>query len=330
VAPTQSCDRFLGEVAAVVLADRAEAAAGAASAVTVPLPVHARHFLDGLPLLPDADAVAGALKPLLSRLARVTRWRRTGIVAGCLAFPLLASIVLMFGVTMMEQWSRKNPDLAELQELLQTRTSQSSRWMKDRPHPTDRQFALYIAGHYRRVITNDAAWSTGLALAFIKGEPRRFAEQSLAENRAPTETELKEADAVVEKYLHKSPKFEPAKQPWFPFAVMLATLGLYVAVPALVAALLFRGGLVLLAARVTFVRRDGQRASRLRVFWRALVVWSSLLLGVEAYVVLAIWLAPFAAALGASLSVCALAIVSLALPDRGLPDRLAGTWPVPR
>jgi hypothetical protein len=202
--------------------------------------------------------------------------------------------------------------------------------MKDRSHPTDRQFALYIAGHYRGVITNDAAWSTGLALAFIKGEPRRFAEQSLAENPAPTETELKEADAVVEKYLHKSPKFEPAMQPWFPFAVMLATLGLYVAVPALVAALLFRGGLVLLAARVTFVRRDGQRASRLRVFWRALVVWSSLLLGVEAYVVLAIWLAPFAAALGTSLSVCALAIVSLALPDRGLPDRLAGTWPVPR
>jgi len=42
-------------------------------------------------------------------------------------------------------------------------------------------------------------------------------------------------------------------------------------VPGLIAALLFRRGLVLLIAGVTFVRRDGMRASRLRVFWRGLV-----------------------------------------------------------
>ncbi len=321
---------FLDAVAAAALGGRAKTAAGAAGAVTVPLPLHARQFLGGLPQLPDADGVANALKPLLSRLVEVTRWRRTGIVAGCLAFPLLASATMLFGVTMMEQWSRKNPDLAALQELLQTRTTLNSRWLKEKPHPTDHQFAIYIAGHYRGVITNDAAWTSGFTLTQIKGESRQFAEQSIAKNPAPTETELKDADAAVEKYVHKTPKFEPARKPWFPFAVMLAALAIYVAIPALVAALLFRGGLVLLAARVTFVRKDGRRASRLRVFWRALVAWSLLLPAIEGYVVLAMWLPPFAAALMASLIVCTLTILSLVLPGRGLPDRLSGIWPVPR
>ena len=53
-------------------------------------------------------------------------------------------------------------------------------------------------------------------------------------------------------------------------------LAVYVCLPALIAALLFRGGLVLRMAGIAFVRRDGKRASRLRVFWRALVAWSPL------------------------------------------------------
>ena len=100
-------------------------------------------------------------------------------------------------------------------------------------------------------------------------------------------------------------------------------------IPALVAALLFRGGLVLLIAGVTYVRRDGQRASRLRLLWRAMVAWSPSFL-VFVLSILAVstklnwgpWLA--LALLGL------LAVLSVALPVRGLQDRLAGTWPVPR
>ena len=105
---------------------------------------------------------------------------------------------------------------------------------------------------------------------------------------------------------------------------------IYVCIPALLAALLFRGGLVLLLARMTFVRKDGLRASRLRVFWRALVAWSPLLLALVLAGELKLWFSLFAASLIASLFIGGLAILSLALPDRGLPDRLAGIWPVPR
>ena len=92
---------------------------------------------------------------------------------------------------------------------------------------------------------------------------------------------------------------------------------------------LFRGGLVLLIAGVTYVRKDGARASRLRLLWRAIVVWGPVV-PVFAVTILALvkhltwqpWLA--LALLGL------LAAVSLALPRRGLQDYLAGTWPVPR
>lgn len=321
---------FLSAVAAAALMGQAETARGMANAATIPLPLHARHFLDHLPQLPDANAVAGALKPLLSRLAGVTRWRRVGIVAGCLALPLAGSLAVLVGLTMMEQWSKQNPGLAELQELLQTRTTLNSRWMKDKPHPTDRQFAIFIGGHYRSIITNDAVWTSVPALTFIKGEPRHFAEQSVANNPAPTETELEDADAALEKFRHKTSPYEPMKQPWFPFAMLTATLVIYVGLPALLAALLFRGGLVLLAARVTFVRKDGQRASRLRVFWRALVAWSPIVLGLVLAGEFKVVFGLLPAMLLAVLFVCALTIGSLALPDRGLPDRLSGTWPVPR
>jgi hypothetical protein len=86
---------------------------------------------------------------------------------------------------------------------------------------------------------------------------------------------------------------------------------------------------VLRIANVTFVRRDGAKASRLRLFWRALVAWSPFGL---AMVVFALWHRTnpvFGATLGFA-TISALALLSLALPRRGLPDRLAGTWPVPR
>jgi len=45
----------------------------------------------------------------------------------------------------------------------------------------------------------------------------------------------------------------------FPFMIVNATLAFYVGILALIAVLVFRGGLVLLIAGVTFVRRDGAR-----------------------------------------------------------------------
>jgi hypothetical protein len=93
---------------------------------------------------------------------------------------------------------------------------------------------------------------------------------------------------------------------------------------------------------VVAVKRDGSRAGRLRVFWRALVAWSPGLLGLVGLSVLGGWMfadpavadgiiVVLGVASGLALGLfAALAIVSVLLPERGLQDRLAGTWLVPR
>ena len=191
---------------------------------------------------------------------------------------------------------------------------------------SDRQLAIFIASHYRATIANDRSWNDPIALSVIKGEQRQFAERCIAEHPAPTKEEIADADAALEPQLRH---FAEALRP-HPLGVALALLIVYVGIPALIAALLFRGGLVLRMAGITFVRRDGKQASRLRVFWRALVAWSPL--GVALLGLMPILLgASSDLALGLVCGlVCGLAVLSVALPERGLPDRLAGTWPVPR
>ena len=68
------------------------------------------------------------------------------------------------------------------------------------------------------------------------GEDRQFAERCLAEHPAPTEEEIAAADTALKPYLAQlKSTFEP-----HPFPMILATLGIYVCIPAWIAALLFQ------------------------------------------------------------------------------------------
>ena len=272
-----SIQRFLGEVAVAALEGRADAGKAAGQAA-VPLPLHARNFLQSLPQLSSVDAVAGELQPLLRRITTVSRLRRAAVVAGCAAFPVLISCFMVFGMTVLQQG---HPGIMELNLLLQAR--QGNYWIREKRDGanaagheektvSDRQLAIFIASHYRATIANDRSWNDPIALSMIKGEQRQFAERCVAEHPAPTKEEIADADAALEPQLRH---FAEALRP-HPLGVALALLIVYVGIPALIAALLFRGGLVLRMAGITFVRRDGKQASRFRVFWRALVAWSSL------------------------------------------------------
>jgi hypothetical protein len=326
--PNRRAPHFLGELAVAALAGAPREASESADAVTVRMPLHARDFLNQLPQLPDAAAVISALKPLLHRVAVVSRLRRAAVVAGCMAFPLFACLSMMFGMTLVQKWNRQYPGLMELSTLLHQRSA-SHRFGRQGRGPSDPQFAVFIATHYRSVVTNDAVWSGPFALSMIKGDARRFAEQSVAERTTATDQEIAEADAALKPYAKQAAFPSFFNQPGILLFLAAGVAVIYVVVPALLAALLFRGGLILRIANVAFVRRDGAKASRVRVFWRALVAWSPVALAIFLYAiftrthpVLGAWLV-YAV-------VCGLAIVSVALPSRGLPDRLAGTWPVPR
>lgn len=324
----QQTARFLGEVAAAALEGRAEAAAKAPGKVDARLPLHAREFLTRLPQVPEGESFLLAFRPLLQRSAAISRWRRAAVAAGCAAVPLLGVVTAIVGLAVAQEWSRRNPGLFELNTLLQQRWATRT-FAKKQAAPTDRQMAVYIAVHYRSLITNQTAWSNMLALTLIKGDARRFAEESVAAHPAPTEQEIAEADAAVAHLISKGQVFEPLKQPGLRFTIFNLSLAFYVGLPAALAALLFRRGLVLFIARVTFVRRDGTLASRLRVFWRALVAWSPVWLGSILSPIL-MDKQPLSGELLVSALIAGLAVLSVALPERGLPDRLAGTWPVPR
>ena len=321
---------FLNAVARAALTGSPDGAAKAASEVAAPLPLHARAFLSRLPQMTAADAVAAALKPLLGRIAEVSRRRRAALVAGCVAFPVLVCALMPLMMALFHEMTQRAPGLMELNVLLHMRTATRNWAGGHRALPTDRQVEIYIAHHYRGLITNTAAWSGWPAIAVITGEGRKFAEKSVADYPAPTQAEIADADATVGKDVPKDPLFTSGKlPPGFPAMLLAMSLLVYVGVPAVVAALLFRGGLVLLLAGVTYVRKDGAPASRLRLLWRALVVWAPVvpvfvitLIGMGKHSVWTAWLAIALLAL--------LAIWSIAFPRRGPQDLLAGTWPVPR
>jgi hypothetical protein len=133
-----------------------------------------------------------------------------------------------------------------------------------------------------------------------------------------------------------NPRLNPLLEASAPQPLFLATvmLVIYVCLPAWIAALLFRGGLVLRTAGIVFVRRDGKQASRLRMFWRALVAWSPLWLVLTGVIITlhkggSAGLNDWGLVLYCGLY-CGLVVLSVVLPERGLPDRLAGTWPVLR
>ena len=329
---TGSKQRFLGEVAVAALEGRADAAK-AASDAAVPLPLNARSFLQSLPQLPSVDAVAGGLQPLLRRTTAVSRLRCAAVVAGCAAFPVLTSCFMVVGLAILQQG---HPGIMELSLLLQTQQARYQAEEKgsggnatghEEKTIADRQLAIFIASHYGAIIANDRSWNDPIALSLIRGEQRQFAEQCLAEYPAPTNKEIADADAVW-----NPPALQIAKslKPR-PFLMGFVMLAFYVSIPAVIAAVLFRGGLVLLMAGITFVRRDGKRASRLR---HVLAGLGGLEPASADGAAVSLAHAPRnvkRVGVGTRLRADLLSgALSVALPQRGLPDRFAGTWPVPR
>ncbi len=279
----------------------------------------------------------------MRRATAVSRMRRAAVVAGCLALPLLASFAMILGTNMIRQ---RYPGMTELSMLLHARQSMvvspelqatQRKFPEAVKHgskgrfaynPTDRQLSIYIANHYRAGISNNEVWNSPIVQSLIQGDQRRFAEQSIADHPSPTAKESADADEAIK------PFADLYQNSQSPLAMGLGMLAIYVCLPALIAAMLFRGGLALRAAGIALVRRDGRPASRLRVFWRALVAWVPFWVALVLMLLVSSFGHPQTAdslSLGMCCgSSCVLIILSLAFPQRGLPDRFAGIRPVPR
>jgi uncharacterized RDD family membrane protein YckC len=320
---------FLSAVASAALNGNS-GSVPASGSVERPLPLHARSFLDSMARQTDPEAIAAGLKPLLRRLASISRARRAAVVLGCVAAPVLLAISTWFSMRLLNEWNRLNPGLFELSGILQARKSSIFFAPRAKRIP-DTQYQMFIAAHYRSTITNPAAWSSAFAKTLIKGDARKFAEESVAKYGDVSPEEIAEAETALKPF--RQPPQEPLslmRRPEMMVGIFAGMLGFYVGLPALLAALAFKGGLVLRIAGIAFVRADGSPAGRLRIFWRGLVSWSVVPIGAVLFALSIPVLGSPTALVVATALTAALAVMNTCLPRRGVPDRLAGTYLVAR
>ena len=334
---------FLNQVAVAALEGRivdADAARGKTPAA--PVPLHARKFLIALPTFDGVQPLVSGLKPLLQKVASVTRRRRFGLVVACAALPIFMAGAMLFGQYVMRHLMESQPDILPLQMCL-SRLSILEEPPDSNERSQQRQaLEIYIAGRFGKAISDPATWSSMFALGMPE-EVRAKARAIVAKYPNPSEKEVAEAKAVVEPMVGPDDANTIFGMSPLSMSAMQAGFGMVpLVIGSLVCALAFRSGLAMLIFGVVAVKRDGSRAGRLRVFWRALVTWSPGLFGLVGLAVLGGWLfadpavaddiiVVLGVASGLALGLfAALAIVSTLMPERGLQDRLAGTWLVPR
>ena len=284
------------------------------------------------------ESAARGLKRLIQRPARVTRNRRAALIAGCLIIPAITFCSSILTANMIQKGVIDQPELAELSQLLLHRQEVKAARVKNPDSPDDRLYEIYIAHHYRDIVGKPEIWDNFLTLAVIRIPDREFVEQSIRNYPGPTEAQIAEAEAAIGSFVSPE-KIEKAREKLENSSIRLllylglagANLLFYLALPAMIAALCFRGGLVLLIFSVGVVRKDGLPASRIRIFWRSFLAWATpfILAGI-----IAALLNPFARPILTSVMVILMTVGltawSTLMPDRGIPDRLSGTRLVPR
>jgi hypothetical protein len=195
-------------------------------------------------------------------------------------------------------------------------------------------FEIYIAGQFRRAITNPATFNLPLSMwriPLISRDEETLAKQALAAHLSIAPAELDEVTPIVQSYLAQagSRRTLTLAEWWASPRMFLHASAFYflvmTAVPALIATFLFRRGAVLRLAALCVVKRDGSPASRLRLLWRSLLVC---LPGLALFVSGSFWDSEppvYYISIGCAL----LTLCYVLLPERSLHDRLAGTSLVP-
>jgi uncharacterized RDD family membrane protein YckC len=295
------------------------------------LPLHAFPILTGIAQLPPTEQTAAALSGVLRKRVRVSRMRRLALVAVCLAFPLVTSLVPYFFTVFVRQWEKAMPNVATIHSLMELITenpliNSSKKTLKGAEREA---VEILIASKYAADIENPAVWDSLYANNTILPWERVAAKKILEQRKPSSADEVAESEAIVEAILKKRGESRPLSQ-LHPLMALLsfmtASTIMYAAAPALVAALTFRGGLFLALLGMVAVDRHGRPASRLRMTWRTIVAWGTTPLFIFLAVSLMPWVGQGAAAGIALALFLGLFLLSPLLPVRGIPDRLAGTW----
>ena len=314
------------------------------SEVAVPLPPHARELLSEIEQSPFPGSLLEKVRRGFNHFARVSVGRRAAVLVGCCGVPLLASALGAMGFYLAVQLAQGQSETARLRQSLEkweTLSAAASEPGASNSIRLEQQaYEVYIAGQFRSTITNPGTWND-LAGALIPRDQRKMAEEWGFRRPPPTAAELEQAARVVEPYLASRQTFEldgvrvVLSKPLSVLATAAWSLTLGSALPSLLAAGLFRGGLVLRLLGLTVVRSDGSRPSRLRLLWRAVIAWSPVIafslasLGWRSGPTGMPWQTTLEIIAGSLAFLGAVTWAGL-FPGRGIHDRLAGTCLIPR
>ena len=328
---------FLNQIAISALEGRVASTEEARTAkARLPVALGARAFLEELRAAADLNALVSPLKALVQQRPAISRRRRFGLVAGCVIPSLVIGGFGLLGMTAFISWQRENPDVMLLQSALRLHER-----MKEGRYPrgVDPGIGLepvetYIAGRFGRVVSDRRVWSSQFAVSAIPAKHRANAEQIVTKRSAPTAEEMSRARSVLGRAIQKYEDPEPGagskqRDPVFFWPIGLGGF-FWAAFLSIAAALLFRGGVLMRALGIAVVTRNGSEASRGRMFWRAIVAWSPVVIGTVLVATLAPVLSPAAAIAVSATVILVLVIWSALRRERSLPDCLAGTWLVPR
>lgn len=310
------------------------------------IPLSARSAIEHLAKATSLEVIADRLRALLLDAPAVTRPRRFGLLFCCVAMSLFAGTGLLMQrivVNVGQIDMAPKPELLELNYAASILSAYRFSPTSLDEEPDLEMLRTWIVGHHRKTVESPEVWDDMKTMSMFFG--RRGMIEDLMTRPDPSAEELAEADKVVQPMLDQIEKSTAnaynqtsggARLGLRMLPGMMAITWLYVVwFPSLFAALIFRGGIFLRLFNIVAVRRDGKRASGLRMFWRALVpapvgmllavIGISQMSGEEFLpdmTVVAAW--------GVLLLVVVLLVISAWHPQRSISDRLAGTYLVPR
>jgi hypothetical protein len=323
----KAVQQFLTEVTEGALGDRR------------PLPLHAQSFLQSLQqqTFEATQVIVGNLHSLAGKLAHISRSRR---LASLIFWPAIVTALGLLGATMLtfeqkrwdRHWAAEYPDMPSLRLSLHAAEAEQNDARLIIP------FNIHFAGHFRAVLTNESFWRKPEIVSVLPNEICERAREAARNLPEISASDLAKADEQVARALKTQKSFEQQQVVWFSVGFAWTFL-LLVALADILVILLFRQTFVLRPFGVAIVTRAGEEASRLRLFWRALLTWSPLFAGAPFLAGLAVASSAqyedyggilFGLLLAIGLAWVGAAVFAFLCPNRSLADHLSGTTLVPR
>lgn len=338
----------------------------------VPLPEYVRPVINRLcgrgEKYESPVEVIEELKTLQGRPARITRGRRIGPIAviGSVPLFLIMSALLIWLLSLsFDQKSRTH--LRELKE-----AKELARLSKDLETLKDNEEAKVTRAAARKILArkmtehDSPQWKE-----LLRQQPEENLEEmesALAEFRDVTDSEVSEArrtleasreSLIKEKTPYKTgraigrmvgsllartvsaPEHLPARE-LFVWSEVFAFILLVLAIPTIISAFIFRGGILLYVFGITVQTREGRKASRFRCLLRAIIPVAPLLIIHLIFLLLILLSASFEIMvriryfvllwllIPSLLFVFLVVIYSIIKPENGIQDVSAGTQLVPR